>query len=167
MNVLQYIEITKQQDVVYFLSELARITIRSEQEISQSKILYPIHRLVEKNGIELSLRKSKLQFLPNEFFLCTDLLQGLHLDNNNIKYFPYEIFCCSQLRQLSLNGNQIIKIPSSIKRLTLLNRFSIESNKLETLPCHAVSKNCFLFSFHVFFCTYHSCACSFSYPQRL
>merc|ERR1712137_215011 len=51
--------------------------------------------------------------------------------------------CCSQLRELYLNANQIEQIPLSISRLSVLNRLEIESNKLETLPCHAIAKmNC-------------------------
>lgn len=148
MNAIEYIEVSEKQHVAYLFTELAKTTLRSEQYSQPSKIVEIITTFIENNKNSkgenenslLLLKKMKIQYLPNEFLLCSDFLQNVNLDHNNIKYFPYELLSCIQLSQLSLNSNQIEKIPTSIKKLINLTRFQIESNKLETLPWKEVRK---------------------------
>eukprot|EP00012_Vannella_robusta_P011328 CAMPEP_0206202734 /NCGR_PEP_ID=MMETSP0166-20121206/12366_1 /ASSEMBLY_ACC=CAM_ASM_000260 /TAXON_ID=95228 /ORGANISM="Vannella robusta, Strain DIVA3 518/3/11/1/6" /LENGTH=980 /DNA_ID=CAMNT_0053621749 /DNA_START=454 /DNA_END=3392 /DNA_ORIENTATION=- len=141
MKAIRYIEVTTAADAKEVFLEASRVLVRTQLHETN------VGRLLELNGKiqkandkrpEVMLRKKMISVLPNSIFQVTSFLQRLRLDNNLFAYFPNEILHCPQLRELSLNSNQIEEVPSSISKLTLLSRFEIENNMLENLPIRAL-----------------------------
>ena len=61
-------------------------------------------------------------------------LQLLLLDGNKLTELPAEIGDLKELRVLSVRDNQLVALPTSIQRMTILEELYLHENKLTELP---------------------------------
>ncbi|CAB9521076.1 LRR receptor-like serine threonine-protein kinase [Seminavis robusta] len=87
---------------------------------------------------EVDLSNNNIAILPSELFLLTSLV-ALHLDGNQIKHLPKEIEQMTNLEPcrwgwLSLSNNKLTSIPVEIGRLTDLQSWTMDSNRISAFP---------------------------------
>jgi len=85
-------------------------------------------------AVEIDFSNNAIEVIPNTLSLCTSL-QLLHLGNNKIQEVPPEIFSqLKSLRELQLYKNKISIIPPEIGNLACIERLSIASNLITSMP---------------------------------
>lgn len=100
---------------------------------STENYLQKFQQLEDKDEIDLS--STDLYEFPAELFkLPTQQLTILSLDYNNIETLPAEIGQLINLIELSLNGNELINIPTEIIELKSLEILTLNENRLCTFP---------------------------------
>ena len=93
---------------------------------------FPMEILAFENLTWLSLSKTKLSDLPEEFYFPK--LEHLDLSKNDFGVFPEEICEIKTLKVLHLQKNHIGEIPSCIGNLTHLEHLDLWFNLVEIIP---------------------------------
>lgn len=81
----------------------------------------------------LNLSRSKIDTIPQEVFLCTNLVE-LDLSKNKIEELPAQIGNLVNLEKLSLANNGLVHLPKEIGNLKRLIFLGLNRNILEDLP---------------------------------
>lgn len=81
----------------------------------------------------ITFEKSKLETLPPQLFLYTNLLR-LNLSKNKFKELPENISLLTNLEYLNIDKNDFIYFPKQILYLTKLKELIISRNDFSILP---------------------------------
>ncbi len=122
---------------------------------TSNNALERINQAIAKGDGKLDLGSLRLSVLPAEIAKLKDLvelrlalntindysalrfltnLEMLHVDANELKAIPNEIFNLQTLKFLRLYNNNIVEIPSQIGRLSNLEQLLLHDNKITKLP---------------------------------
>ena len=86
------------------------------------------------NLLELDLRNNKISNV-SEHIKALMNLKVLRLDNNQLKVLVPEVGQLRMLEELSISGNKLVEIPSSIGiNLTFLQALNVSDNQIKALP---------------------------------
>jgi hypothetical protein len=61
-------------------------------------------------------------------------LKHIYLNNNNLNYFPEEIFMLKELREIDLSNNHIKSFPTNLAQLSQLTILELAGNEIQTIP---------------------------------
>jgi len=86
-----------------------------------------------ENVFKLTLKRKRLQRIPEEVFLLKNLNE-LNLTNNRITDIPPEIAKLTYLQFLYMGKNKLVAVPPEIADLENLKVLSLNRNDIDSLP---------------------------------
>ena len=90
-------------------------------------------RIVTLNLDDEDIAKEGITVLSPEIGKLTEL-RKLTLNNNDLNKIPKELFNCKKLVILELKNNNIESLPAGISKLTHLKELDLRNNELDQLP---------------------------------
>ena len=89
--------------------------------------------LVNSSTEKITLRNLRLQSLPHDIFLVTNLVE-LDLESNDFEVLSEGISYLSNLESLNLRKNRLPHLPAALGQLTTLKTLSLSHNRLKHFP---------------------------------
>ena len=83
---------------------------------------------------ELDLAHCSLDSVPSDIFAYERTLERLHLECNNIRELPRELFHCQELKTLNLCDNDLHALPPALSSLSQLVELNLSKNVLLNIP---------------------------------